>query len=153
MTRISRNISVILRTERLIAKRRLAVLQTQSGLMAVALVAAGVGLVMLNVAAFFALRTQTSPQISALIIALINLALALLLLVIASRMSARRELEPVTELRDLAMAELEADLQDTMGEARELADDIRKIARDPLGSLLPSVVVPILASFVKRDKS
>jgi hypothetical protein len=47
MSRISRNISIILRSERLIAQRRMAVLRRQTGMMAAAGIAAGVGLIML----------------------------------------------------------------------------------------------------------
>ena len=55
MSRISRNISIILRSERLIAQRRMAVLRRQTGMMAAAGIAAGLGLVMLNGAAYLAL--------------------------------------------------------------------------------------------------
>ena len=80
MSRISRNISIILRSERLIAQRRMAVLRRQTGMMAAAGIAAGVGLVMLNVAAFFAHVEHLSQPLSALIVALANMAIAAILI-------------------------------------------------------------------------
>ena len=152
MNRISRNISIVLRAERLMAQRRMAVMRTQAGLMAFAAIVGGLALVMLNVAGFFALRTTLSPQWAALIVAGVNIVLAAILIAAASRMSAKAELEPVTELRDMAIEEIETDLQAAAGEARELADNVRRIAQDPLGTMIPGVLLPLLTSFLKSDK-
>ena len=66
MNRISRNLSIIIRSERLIARRRIAVLRLQAGLMAAAGVVAGIGLIMLNVAAYLALAEKIPPSAAAL---------------------------------------------------------------------------------------
>jgi hypothetical protein len=62
MNRISRNISIALRSERLIVQRKMEVIRTQTGLMAAAGLVAGIGLIMINVAAYFALTTK--PHLS-----------------------------------------------------------------------------------------
>lgn len=145
MNRISRNLSIILRTERMIARRQMEITVRQIGLVAFAALVSLIALVMLNMAAFYALDARLSPQWAALLVALGNLALALVLVVIAGRLKPGRELEPVTELRDLAIAELEADAEAAVAEARELSENVRRIARDPLGAALPSLLGPLLS--------
>ena len=70
MNRISRNVSIIFRSERLIAQRRFAVLRRQTGFMAAAGIVAGIGLIMLNAAAYLALSTKVSTPLAALIVAI-----------------------------------------------------------------------------------
>lgn len=153
MSRISKNLSIVLHTERLIARRRLAMLRNQTGLIAFAGFTAGLGLIMIDVAAFLALRDHMSPQAAALIIALANLAFAAFLASAASRLNVETELKPVIELRDAAIADLEADVQGAAEEAHELAENVRQIARDPLGSLLPALIGPLLSALSGKKKS
>ncbi len=152
MNRIGRNLSVLLRTERLIARRRMTVLRDQSALISFAALVATLGLIMLNVAGFFALRQVLPPQGAALTIALVDLGLALLIVIVALRLNADRELAPVVELRDLALAELETDVQETAAEARALGADLRRVVRDPVGSLLPGLLGPLLALLARGNK-
>lgn len=152
MSRISRNLTILFRTERLIARRQLAVLRSQTGMLAFAGLIAGLGLIMLNVAAYHALQTRLTPQGAALVIALANFALAGILVAVAARMSVEEELKPVTELRDLALAELEHEAQDAIVEARELTGNVRRIASDPLGSMLPALIGPLLGLLTKGGK-
>ncbi|MBJ6370538.1 phage holin family protein [Sedimentitalea arenosa] len=145
MSRTSQNLSILVRTERLIARRRLTVLRTQTGLMAFAGVVAGLGLIMLNVAGFLMLQDRMSGQAAAGLVALIDLALAVVMVWYAARIDADRDLEPVVELRDAAIAELEHDLELAVDEARDLTKSVRQVVSDPLGSLLPSLIGPLIA--------
>ncbi len=133
MNRISRNISIIVRSERLIAQRRLAVLRKQTGMMAAAGIAGGVGLLMLNAAGYLALATVVSPAAAALIVAIVNIALAAILVSVATNTNAEADVAPVAEVRDLALEDLEAEIRAATDEARDLADSVRRMARDPLG--------------------
>ncbi|MCB1365173.1 MAG: phage holin family protein [Rhodobacteraceae bacterium] len=152
MNRISRNISIVLRTERMIARRHMAVIRNQTGLYAFAGLVSLIGLVMLNVAAFYALITVMAAQFAALIVALCNLVLAGALVLIAGRLSPGKELEPVTELRDLAIAELEAEAELAVAEAREMSANVRRIARDPLGTALPALLGPLISALLSGRK-
>lgn len=152
MNRISRNISIILRAEQSIARRRMAVLRNQTGLMVFAGLIAVVGIIMLNVAAFYELSMTMSPQKSALIVALVNLVLAALLVFVATRMTAAQDIKPVEELRDLAISDLELEIQSAADELSEIGKSVRRMARDPLGSILPSVIAPLLASLIRKPK-
>lgn len=144
MSRISKNLSIVLRTERMIARRRWAVLRTQTGLLLFAGFVAALGWIMVNVAVFLILSERMSSEAAALIIALGNLGLAAVLVSLATRLSVEDELKPVIELRDAAIAEVESDIQEATTEARELTDNVRRIARDPLGNLLPALIGPLL---------
>jgi len=149
MNRIGRNVSIILRAERLMAQRRMSVLRTQTGLMAAAGVVAGVALIMLNVAAFYALNARMSPQAAALIVSLVNAALALILIVVASRMNAEEDVRSAAEVRDMAIEDIEAEFEQALVEIREVMNDIRQIARNPAGTLLPGLIGPLVSALMK----
>ncbi|MEQ9694815.1 hypothetical protein [Shimia sp. SDUM112013] len=152
MNRISRNISIILRSERLIAQHHLAVLRRQTGLMAAAGIAAAVGLVMLNVAAFFALAETLSYAMSGLIVALVNIGLAVLLAVIATKSDVGDETAAVTEVRDMALEDIEAELRGVATEAKEATDALKKMARDPLGVVAPGAAGAIAKALINNLK-
>lgn len=152
MNRISRNLTILFRTERLIARRQMAVLRTQTGLMAFAGLVTGIAIIMLNVAAFFALETVMASYLAALTVALANVMVALVLVAVASRMSADKDLEPAVEVRDMALAEIEADLNEVAEEARELTRNVSRMARDPLGTALPALIGPLLSLLLKSKE-
>ncbi|MEM8630651.1 MAG: hypothetical protein AAGF74_05395 [Pseudomonadota bacterium] len=149
MSRISRNLNIAWRAERMIARRRLAVVRTQTGLMAFSGLVAGIGVIMLNVGIFFWLASHYGNANAGLILAAGNFALAVVLAVFAARMSAERELEPVAEVRDMAVEDLEAEISQVVSEVRDLSDNVRRIARDPLGTAGSSLIGPALVALLK----
>lgn len=153
MSRISRNISIVLRSERLIAQRHLAVLRQQTMMMAAAGIVAGVGLIMLNVAGYFALATQMSPAVAALVIALVNVVLAGILISLAGKSNVEQETAPVAEVRDMALEDLEAEILAAAEEAKAATDAIRKLARDPLGAVAPGVAGTVAKAVFNNLKS
>ncbi len=150
--RVSRNLSLLLRCERLIARRRVTVLRDQSAMMLLAALIATLGLIMLNVAGFFALRNSLSPMGAAFAMALLDLILAAVIVFLALRLDAETELEAAAELRDLAIEELETELRKTAADARAIGNDLRRVVRDPLGSLLPGVIGPLLTLLLSSSK-
>jgi len=153
MSRISRNISIILRTERLIAQRNMTVLAKRAGFFAAAGLAGGLAIIMLNVAGYLALASVMSKPLAALVIALINLIVALILAAIANSVSAEADTAPVAELRDMAIGDIEAEVQDMMSEARETVRDLRTVSRDPLGTIAPGLVTMIASAVLKHQKN
>eukprot|EP00581_Thalassiosira_minuscula_P021559 CAMPEP_0184441852 /NCGR_PEP_ID=MMETSP0738-20130409/756289_1 /TAXON_ID=385413 /ORGANISM="Thalassiosira miniscula, Strain CCMP1093" /LENGTH=246 /DNA_ID=CAMNT_0026809779 /DNA_START=1651 /DNA_END=2392 /DNA_ORIENTATION=- len=152
--RISRNISIILRSERLIAQRHLAVLRRQTGLMVMALVVAGIGLVMLNLAGFFALEEVMTPASAALIVGVVNIVLAGLFVSLASSKSGIEEdITAVTEVRDMAIEDLEAEVRQAADEAKSAVDAVKAMAANPLGGIAPSVAAGIAKAVVKPMKT
>jgi len=152
MNRIYRNLSIALRAERLIAQRKMKVVRTQTGLMAAAGIAAGVGLIMLNVAAYFALTTKVSPQLAALIVALANFVIAVVLGVYASRINADNDVRVATEVRDMAIEDIEAEVDDATHAVKEVVDDVRQLVKNPLGSALPGFVGPLASALLKSGR-
>lgn len=142
--RISRTLSVLLRAERLIAARRVAILRRQTGLMVMAGLFVGVAVVMLNVAAYLGLSEVMPEAWAALFVALGNLVIAVIMALIAGRMSGEGELGAATEMRDMALEELEIEVDDLVDELRGTARDVRQLARDPLGALLPGALGTLL---------
>ena len=146
MRRVHNNLLVILRAERMIARRHVTVMRNQTGLLLFAGFVASIGLVMLNLAAYQALSTVMGSQYAALIVALVNLGIAGGLAWAAIRMSADRDLTAITELRDLAIADLEAEVDEVADEAQQIAGNLRRIVRDPLGSVAAAVLGTILGA-------
>lgn len=153
MNRIARNISIVLRSERLIAQRHLAILRRQTGLMAAAGIAAAVGLVMLNAAAFFALSETLTNSTAALIIALVNVALAILLAMLANKSEVGEETAAVAEVRDMAIEDIEAELRGAAEEAKAATDALKKMARDPLGAVAPGLAGTVAKAVIKNLKN
>ncbi len=149
MSRLSRNLVTIYRTERLIARRRLAVLQQQTILMVLAGIAALAGLVALNVAIFFALDALMSSAGAAAVLAAGNLVLAALLVLFARRTSVEDEIAPAVEVRDMAIADVEGEMEEMATEAREVVQAVKSIGANPLGSL-PALLVPLLTALLKN---
>ncbi|MEM8581553.1 MAG: hypothetical protein AAGF50_10200, partial [Pseudomonadota bacterium] len=114
---------------------------------------AGIGLLLLNAAAYLALSTMVSPAASALIVALVNIALAAVLISVATSINAEADVAPVAEVRDLAIEDLEAEIKDATEEARELADSVRRLARDPLGIAGSGAVGAIVSAVLKNLKN
>ncbi len=152
MKRISRNISIALRAERLIAQRHMTVLRNQTGLMAAAGLVAGIGLIMVNIAAYHALSVALSPALAALIVAVGNFGLAIFLALAASRLSADADVQGATEVRDMAIEDLEAEFTQAVSEVQAVAADIQQMVKNPLGTVLPALVVPLAESLMTKNK-
>ncbi|SFC02435.1 phage holin family protein [Tropicimonas isoalkanivorans] len=152
-SRIGRNVAIVLKAEGLIARLRLNAMRRQTALIAIAGLFGVIGLVMLNVAALYALWPVLGPAFSAFFVALINLILAAVLILAARSRITEREIEVITEVRDTALADLEVELEQTAWEARALAAGVRRAVHDPLGTVGAGLLGPILASLFKNPKS
>ncbi|MBE9475645.1 MAG: phage holin family protein [Proteobacteria bacterium] len=149
MNHISRSLTTIYRTERLIARRSLAVFQNQIVFVALACVAALIGLILVNVSLFFVLETYMSQAAASGILAVGNIIFAGLLAAVAGRMSVEKEIAPAVEVRDMAIEDLEADVEAATREVREIANSLKGIGRDPLGSL-STLILPLITMLLKK---
>lgn len=149
MDRFISNLRVLWRTERAIAEIKMRHVIARSGLNAAAGLLALIGLLMFEVAAFFALLEFWSTIVAALILGVANFAIAGILVAIANSKTPGRELELANEIHDHTMQALQAD-------ARLLQSDIASFGqalRHPLDSVLPSLIVPLatmLMGFLKK---
>jgi hypothetical protein len=156
MERIAQNLRLFWRSERLIRRNELRLNIKKVQLTAIAAFVAIFGLVMLSLAAFFALEPLWGRAMSALAVAGFDLALAILLIVVAGGLKPAAEVEMVREARDLALANVEQEVALASAELQALRKDIRHFVRHPLESLLPGMIAPIireLADGLKAKKA
>lgn len=149
MNRISRNITTIYRTESLIARRRLAVIQTQTILMVLAGLIAVIGLAFINVCFYFVLSEWLSPAASAGLLGGVNVVLAAVLASAAGQMNVEQEIAPAVEVRDMAISDLEAEIQSVGGDVRQVIGHLKSVPKDPFGSLI-TLLLPLLTSLLKK---
>lgn len=152
MNRISRNISIIIKAERLIAQRRLAVMIRQTGFLAAAGIAAAIGLVLLNVAAYIALSQTIDPALAALLVALGNFFIAILLMLMAKKSNGESEIAAVSEVRDIAMEDLELEINAAGEELKATAQNLRSMAKDPFGTVAPGLISALAAALLRQFK-
>src|SRR5579864_3996198 len=95
-----RNLRVLWRTDRIIADIRMRHLLVGMGLRAFAALIAAFGLLMLELAAYFALVQIWSAILAAAILGVVNFAIAAILFAIAGRPPSGRELELASEIHD-----------------------------------------------------
>lgn len=151
MNRIGRNLTIIYRTERLITRRRLAVIQQQTVLMALAGLAALAGLVLLNLTLYLVMTAWVSPAASAGLLTAGNLLLAGLLATIAGRINVEQEIAPAAEVRDMAIADIEDELEGMATEARDVVNSVKALGANPMGSL-STLLVPMIAAALKNKR-
>jgi hypothetical protein len=157
MDHVVRNLRVLWRAEVIIADIRLRQMALRSGLRGAAALLVLFAFLMGNLAAFFALEQAFGPIWAASIIGLVSLAVAALLLVLANRAKKPgREMEMALEVRNMALAELEADALSVQNQLVELREEIRGVrqavtgfVRHPLDSVLPGLLVPLAGAIVK----
>ena len=149
MNRISRSVSLIIRSERLMAERRMAVIGKQAGLLAFGILVAGIGVVMLTASAYLALAEWLSQPLAALIVSLVDFTLAGALVMIASKQSAEDEIKPVMELRDMAMDDLDQEFQIATQEVRAVIDGVRALGQNPMGLGNVGMIAPLITALLK----
>lgn len=152
MNRISRNISIIVRAERLIAQRRMSAIMRQTGFLAAAGIAAAIGLVLLNFAAYTALSETMNPALAALLIALGNFFIAIILILMGNKSNVESEISAVNEVRDIAMEDLEAEINLAGEEIKATAQNLKAMARNPLGSVTPGLISALATVLMKTLK-
>lgn len=137
-----KNLCVLWRTDRIIAETRLRHMLVGLGLRAFAALIAAFGLLMLQLAAYFALVQIWSAISAAAILGLINFAIAAVLFVLAARPPAGRELELANEIHNSAVDALQI-------EARAVQSQFLGMVQHPLNSALPALLVPLITIIVR----
>jgi hypothetical protein len=152
---------VLTRAEMTLAKANGRRIAARSRLYAVALGMVLLTVIMVNIAAYEYLSTIKGEPVAALIVALVNAVLAVLVIFSASRIQPGPEEEMVKEIRELALTELSADADGIRQNFAQISSDIERIrsgfstvsgalgsAQAGLGSLSP--VLGLLTSMLKK---
>jgi hypothetical protein len=142
---VVKNLRALWRTDRIIAEIRMKHMLVGLGLRAFAALIAAFGLLMLELAAYFALVQIWSAISAAAILGLVNFVIAAVLFVIAARPPAGRELELANEIHGSAIDALQI-------EARAVQSQFFGMVQHPLNSVLPTLLVPLITIIVKSLK-
>jgi hypothetical protein len=139
------NLRAILRANSIIADIHARHLVARTSLTGFAALIAAFGLLMLGLAAYLALESVIGPVWAAASVGLANCVIALVLVLIASRIKPGRDLELAREVHRTAM---EALIADGRAVEAEIAD-FKQAFRHPLDSVLPSLIVPLVSIILK----
>ena len=139
---VVKNLRALWRTDRIIAEIRLKHMLVGLGLRAFAALIAAFGLLMLELAANFALVQVWSAISAASILGVVNFAIAAILFVIAARPPAGRELELANEIHGSAVDALQI-------VARAAQSQFFGMVQHPLNSTVPMLLVPLITIIVR----
>jgi membrane protein implicated in regulation of membrane protease activity len=141
---IVKQLRVLWRTDRIIADIRMRHMLVGLGLRAFAALIAAFGLLMLELAAYFALVQIWSAISAAAILGIVNFVIAAILFAIAARPPNGRELELAGEIHGSAVDALQT-------EVRALQSQVAGMIHHPLNGVLP-LLVPLITIIVKSLK-
>lgn len=139
---VVKQLRALWRTDRIIAEIRMRHMLVGLGLRAFAALIAAFGLLMLELAAYFALVQVWSAITAAAILGVVNFVIAGVLFLIAGRIPAGRELELATEIHGSAIDALQT-------EVRSLQSQFVGMVHHPLNSALPTLLVPLITIIVR----
>ena len=142
---VVKNLRTLWRTDRIIADIRMKHMLVGLGLRAFAALIATFGLLMLELAAYFALVQIWSAISAAIILGIVNFAIAAVLFLVAARPAAGRELELANEIHGSAVDALQT-------EARAMQSQFTGMVHHPLNSVLPMLLVPLITIIVRSLK-
>jgi hypothetical protein len=138
---VIKQLRVLWRTDRIIAELRMRHLLER----ALAALIATFGLLMLELAAYFALIQVRSAIAAAAILGAINFAIAAILLVIAGRPPVGPELELANEIHGSSVDALQR-------EAQALQSRVSGMVHHPLNGVLPPLIVPLITIIIRSLK-
>lgn len=141
---VVKHLRALWRTDRIIAELRLRHLLVGLGLRAFAALIATLGLLMLELSAYFGLVQTWSSVSAAAILGGVNFVVAAILFAVAAKPPAGRELELATEIHGSAVDALQL-------EARALQSHLSGVIHHPLNGILP-LIVPLMTIIVRNLK-
>ncbi len=150
MERLMHSLKVFWRSERLLKQREVRLAAGRLQFTAIAAFAAVAGLVMLNAAAFFALSTYWGNALAALTLAGADFVVAAALALYARSLEAGPEIEAVTEVRDMAIKNIEEEMALVEAELVAMRDSAHKFLHHPTDAMLPGFFGPLLGVLVKN---
>jgi len=154
-------LNLLIKSEKALFRLEVRKKSRQTVFVAIALLAVLAALALLNVAVYLYLTSHFSPMLSAAILAGMNLAVAGVFLLIASRQDTGPEAESLQEIRDFAWEQVSSEIDGMKQQVSEFTNGIRSVGgsinsvmhRDysALVALLPIVQSLLAAHKKKRD--
>ncbi len=142
---VVKHLRVLWRTDRIIADIRMRHLLVGIGLRAFAALIAAFGLLMLELAAYFALVQFCNVISAAAILGAVNFVIAATLFAIAAGHPTGRDLELASEIHDSSIDALQL-------EARALQSHLSGMIHHPLNGVLPLLIVPLMTVIIRNLK-
>ncbi|MCP4614929.1 MAG: phage holin family protein [Bradyrhizobium sp.] len=139
---IIRNLRLLWRADKIIAELRLHRMLVRLGLVAFAGLIAAFGLLMFELAAYFALVGVVSAITAAAILGAVNFLISLILILVASRRGQSQELGLATEIHDSAIEALQL-------EAKTGHAEFNQLLHHPLQGVLP-LIVPLITAAISQ---
>ena len=149
MEHIVRSLKTVWRTERILGKNEFRLLVKKLQLNLLAGVVALFGLVMLSLALFFTLAPHWGHALSALAVGGFELVIAVVLIIYSGSLSSPVEMEMVREMRDMALQDVEEEVALAQAELVSLKQELHRFIRNPVDSLLPSLIGPLLSAVTR----
>jgi hypothetical protein len=158
--RLLRDLQVLRKADVLIAKVWVNVLLRRAGLIAFAALIAIFGLAMANVAGFYALEPSVGPVWAATIGAAVDLLIAAIVLLIASKSQPGPEIDLALGVREMAIEAIATDARDVkltldavVGEVRGVRANITQLVHNPLDVAAQKLLVPAVLSLLRGLRS
>ena len=153
---ILRDLQVLWKADLLIGKIWLNALIRRCGLVAFAGLIAVFGLGMANLAGYYALQALIGPVGAAILVASVDFAITIILLIIASKSQPGREIDVAFEVRQIAVESVQADTRDlkltldALGhEMKAMKETITALAHNPLDLAAQKLLIPASLSIVR----
>jgi len=149
MEHLVRSLKLAWRSERLIRENEFHLVAQKLQFNALAGLVAVFGLVMISLAVFFALVPYWGQSLAALAVGGTDIVLAMVLVAYAGSLKPGAEIEMVKEVRDMALSDIEEEIALAEAEVVVMIDEIRRFIRNPLDTLLPGMIGPLLGAVTR----
>lgn len=149
MEHLVRSLKLAWRSERILRQNEYRLVMQKIQFNALAGLVALFGLVMLSLAVFFALVPYWGQALSALTVGGVDLVLAIVLIAYAGSLKPPAEVEIVKEVRDMALGDVEEELALAEAELISLKDEVHRFVRNPLDTLLPVAIGPLIGAVTR----
>jgi len=154
------DLQVLRKADVLIAKIWFHLLARRSGLIAFAGLIAMFGLGMADLAGFYALQATVGPVWAAAIVAGIDLVIAAIVLLIASRSHPGAELDVALDVRRMAVESIQTDARDLkltmdalLSELKSVRSNITQLVQNPLDVAAQKLLIPAALSILRGVRS
>lgn len=155
-----RELQVLQKSDFLIAKIWLTLLARRFGLIAFACLIAMFGLGMANIAGFYAFEASLGPIWAATVVALVDLGIAGIVLLVASKSRPGPELDLAFDVRKMAVEPIQGDARDLkltldglVDELKKLRTNITQLVQNPLDVAAQKLLIPAALSVLRGVRS
>lgn len=153
MSNTTKNLKILWESERILRSAQWRITSQKLYYSVIAGITGLFGIGMINMALFYWLAFSLGKPQAALLVATINILIAVVLLLVANAIKPAPELDMVRDFRDSAMSDLEGEAQVALASLAQIASDVQGVqktvsgfAQNPASALSPSVLIPAITT-------